>query len=483
MAGQQKWELIDDLIHIYEKVPYTVRKDSLDDLLFSRHKDRLTEKVKEKVKEQIPQLPPLVSDTFNVFYKLRPQFLDESQIVPEFLVNKRVLEKVMNTDTFNELKSTTTLDDVNSAIATVILTENLYKELKTKLKEIKEHTEQIQQLRNQLQNACNKGTCNRQLADQVAQQMQQHANAMQNLVTQGAVSVAVRKAKREHEDVQNAMAALGFGNEPGRPLKVDPEKAIKLASELKHNHQLMEMTKLLGRMRNLLRSTSKAKPKKSNLELHNISMGRDLERMLPSELLKLRKCRRIFFMDYYEGKLLHYNIKRREKEAKGPIVMAVDMSGSMRGEREQWAKAVSLATIDIAVKEKRSWAFVAFDKRIKAVKVFVKPPAPEDVLEIMKIGANGGTDYELPLKEAMKIIEQEKDFTRADILFISDGECALSEEFLRSFDEFKKRKNVHVIGTLISGRPKVMKEFCGEVLALNGCIDTKAAEAIFQKIV
>jgi len=33
--------------------------------------------------------------------------------------------------------------------------------------------------------------------------------------------------------------------------------------------------------------------------------------------------------------LLHYDLKRREKEAKGPIVIALDLSGSMAREKEQ----------------------------------------------------------------------------------------------------------------------------------------------------
>jgi len=475
--------ILESLLSIYEKVPYTVKKDSLDDLLFNRHKDKLVEKVKEKVEEPLPQIPPLIADTFNVFYKPQPLFLDEPQIAPEFLVNKRVLEKVMKTDIFKELKAATALDDVNSAIATAILTEKLYEELKTRLKEIKEHTEQIQQLRNQLKDACSQGTCDQQIVSQLAQQMQQHANAMQNTITQGAVSVAVRKAQQEYEDVQGAIAGLGFGNGPGQDLEIDPETAIQLAAELKHNQQLRKMIELLGRMRNLLGSTAKAKLRPSRLELHSIKMGRDLARLLPSEVLKLRKYKPVFYKDYYEGRLLHYNLKKREKEVKGPIVMAVDLSGSMVGEKEQWAKAVALATMDIAVKEKRSWAFIAFDSKIKDVKVFKKPPKPEDVLEIMRIGASGGTNYELPLEEAMRIIEQEQDFTKADILFISDGECAVSPGFLKDFEHFKKRKNVHVVGVLISGKPAVMKEFCDEVLALRGRLDERAAEAIFKKLV
>jgi len=103
------------------------------------------------------------------------------------------------------------------------------------------------------------------------------------------------------------------------------------------------------------------------------------------------------------------------------------------------------------VKDKRPWAFVAFDARIKDVKVFRKQPKPEEVLEIMKIGASGGTNYELPLREIMRIIEQEKEFTKADVLFISDGECNIQQEFLEEFISFKRKYNVRTIGVLIGG--------------------------------
>jgi len=66
--------MLDSLLRIYEKVPYTVKRDGLDDLLFSRHKDRLTEKVKEKV-EFISQLPPLIADTFSIFLQAQSTIL------------------------------------------------------------------------------------------------------------------------------------------------------------------------------------------------------------------------------------------------------------------------------------------------------------------------------------------------------------------------------------------------------------------------
>jgi len=472
----EKKRLLEILAKIYERVPYTVRKDSLDDLFFSRHRDRIAEKVKQKIEEPLPQIPPLITDTFNVFYKPSPKFLDDSQIAHEYLVNKRVLEKVMKTEPFNELKQSTVLDDVNSALATVIFLDTLYQELKRKLKEMKEHTEQIQQLKNQLQDAGRRG--NQQQVEQIMQQIQQHSQEMQNLVKQGAISVAARKAQQNFQSVQSAIQSMGFGNQPGERVMVDPETAIQLAAEIQQNEHIRKMIEMLGRMRNLLRSTSRAKPKPSRMELHRITMGRDIERLIPSEILKLRKYRRVFYKDYYEGRLLSYELRRREDEVKGPIVVAMDLSGSMKGAREQWAKAVALATIDQAVREKRAWGMIAFDKTIKYSRIFRKPPSPQEVLEIMKLGASGGTDFENPLRESMKFVEELGD--KADILFISDGDCTVSEAFLKQFLQFKKQKGVRVMGVLITGVARVMRRFSDNMLELRGALSNEAAEEVFK---
>ena len=126
------------------------------------------------------------------------------------------------------------------------------------------------------------------------------------------------------------------------------------------------------------------------------------------------------------------------------------------------------------MKDKRPWAFVAFDAKIRDVKIFKKPPKPEEVLEIMKIGASGGTNYELPLREVMRIIEQEKDFTKADVLFISDGECSIPPEFLEEFISFKRKCNVRTIGVLISGIPDVIARSSDEVFGLKPSRDLMA---------
>ena len=123
----------------------------MDDLLFGKHRERLMDRIKT-LPEQLPQIPPLISDTFCAFYKLHPKFLDDSQIAPEFLVNKCVLAKMMKTDAFSELKESTTLDDINSAIAATIFVEKLYDELKRELEKMREHTEAIQKLRSELKN-------------------------------------------------------------------------------------------------------------------------------------------------------------------------------------------------------------------------------------------------------------------------------------------------------------------------------------------
>ena len=43
---------------------------------------------------------------------------------------------------------------------------------------------------------------------------------------------------------------------------------------------------------------------------------------------------------------------------------------------------------------------------------------------------NGGTNFETPMRKAMSLIEEDG-FEKADVVFITDGECELNEAYAR----------------------------------------------------
>lgn len=72
-----------------------------------------------------------------------------------------------------------------------------------------------------------------------------------------------------------------------------------------------------------------------------------------------------------------------------------------------------------------------------------------DVLEVAEPLFNGGTDFQRPLTEARQIIEAGGRFERADVVFVTDGLCRVTPEFLAEFDTFKKRTGARVFAVLV----------------------------------
>ena len=59
---------------------------------------------------------------------------------------------------------------------------------------------------------------------------------------------------------------------------------------------------------------------------------------------------------------------------------------------------------------------------------------------------SGGTSFDNAIKDACKIAAE---MDKPDIVFITDGECSLSETSLRDFEEFKTRTGARLVGILL----------------------------------
>jgi hypothetical protein len=77
----------------------------------------------------------------------------------------------------------------------------------------------------------------------------------------------------------------------------------------------------------------------------------------------------------------------------------------------------------------------------------------------------GRTDYETPLTEALRLIQG--GFQNADVVFITDGECAVSEQFAENFRKAKNERRFTVAGLLLDsdspGFTFSLEPFCERV--------------------
>jgi uncharacterized protein with von Willebrand factor type A (vWA) domain len=217
-------------------------------------------------------------------------------------------------------------------------------------------------------------------------------------------------------------------------------------------------------------------------------MGNDLGRLVPSEMMKLGHplLRMEFNKKFLERALIQYRMEAVEKEAKGPIVVCIDNSTSMAGAREVWSKAVALALCQIAVDQKRAFAVVHFNKQIQRTDMFVedKKVDPAQLLESMAFFSGGGTNFDVPLSFAFATTTEkfkDKGKGKADIIFITDGECEISDDMVKKMDEAKKATGVKLYSICIGDHAQQLEEVSDHYTSLRDLADDQALkETVFS---
>jgi Mg-chelatase subunit ChlD len=249
---------------------------------------------------------------------------------------------------------------------------------------------------------------------------------------------AIRKAIRTARDaVQEAEAGLeGMSTPlglslPGTSVATNSGPANLAAireahSRVSSSHRLRRIAELAGRLERVAAAKARSKVRPGVGEVHGITLGGDLARLLPSELVALRRPRlRLHLLArLLQGKALCYSMEGREPQSRGPIVVLLDESGSMReADKDVWSKAVALALLSTATKQKRAWHMVAFNGAItREVTIPAGKATANDIQKALDHGCSGGTDFDAPVLRAVEIIRESPTMKQADVVVITDGE-------------------------------------------------------------
>ena len=147
-------------------------------------------------------------------------------------------------------------------------------------------------------------------------------------------------------------------------------------------------------------------------EITDIELGADLGRLLPSELVKLthRTRRLLLLKNLLERQAMQYQLSGNEPLGKGPLVVLLDKIRLHGRARDIWATALSLALLDQAQRERRTFALLAFDYRVKFEAV-VKPgePLPEEALFT---ACAGGTEIADAVARGLELIATNQGHSR-----------------------------------------------------------------------
>lgn len=109
-------------------------------------------------------------------------------------------------------------------------------------------------------------------------------------------------------------------------------------------------------------------------------------------------------------------------------------------------------------------------------------------MEAAETFLGGGTDFETPLNEAIQLMSGERNaYSKADIVFITDGECGISESFLHSYKNTKKALKFRTTGILLdkgngSCSIESLKVFCDAIFRTSEMDEDGIAKTIISSV-
>jgi hypothetical protein len=209
-------------------------------------------------------------------------------------------------------------------------------------------------------------------------------------------------------------------------------------------------------------------------ETRGLCRSDDLARMLPSEACMLAKGRtqpvakRLFFAKFVQQSLLSYErdgwhvqptrvpnplIREvRPTADRGPILLCIDTSGSMRGVREQVAKALTLECMRAAKEQERGCFVYCFSgpSDVRELELSVDAEGSIDrLLSFLEKVFNGGSDLNEPMKRCMDKLHK-AEWSNSDVLIVSDGELRCPQEALmKQLVGAKDKWNLRVHGVVL----------------------------------
>ena len=243
-------------------------------------------------------------------------------------------------------------------------------------------------------------------------------------------------------------AGFGWGLGAGELVKHDAATLLNWLRKIEGNSELKRLCDLLGRLmanekikelEEITTTVEYETPKLDSTvkeEIAGITFGRHIEDVVPSELAACGDpdLETLFDLKFIEGRLMSFEktgvtfekrtearsqtVEREKEDGRGPVILCIDTSGSMSGEPETVAKAVSLGIVLRARNEKRKCYLIKFSTCVEAQNVG-DGASLDAIIGFLSSSFNGGTDADAALKAGIKVMEQ-NDYRKADLLVVSD---------------------------------------------------------------
>ncbi|MDE6446816.1 MAG: hypothetical protein K2L35_00670, partial [Muribaculaceae bacterium] len=136
----------------------------------------------------------------------------------------------------------------------------------------------------------------------------------------------------------------------------------------------------------------------SRSDISGVTIGNDLNSMLPSELALLgtKDTENLFYRRYVQNRLQLFSSASRSfevvDEKSGPIYICLDTSGSMKGEPEVMAKTLALAVAIVAQRDRRPICIINYSYNLSFFVLTNLQRQRKKFLSFLSHSYNGGND-------------------------------------------------------------------------------------------
>ncbi|MBI3001139.1 MAG: hypothetical protein HYY46_22195 [Deltaproteobacteria bacterium] len=464
-------------------------------------------KLEEDGSTFLPHFASLLQDLFCLLFKYNVLLRKDHEVIPSAALNHILLNSLTQGNLYPILREQTLLDEAKSGLCTLLVGEAFLSLLKSEkvltrrdmldLWDIKKQEEIVEEKRQELENAeeiaeeqlSKEGKKNFDRAKERiegefdgAEALLRHKTArlkeeMKQLEGRAAALFQAEAIKVAHRLEDAAEEAETWGTTLGTGQRSPPGQKLELGKRLAGNEKLKKLARMVGRMKFHAMALRKKIFERASEEVLEVERGDAIQRLLPHELLTLHHpiLRKDFCRRFLDQELLQYSLRGIEEKGKGPMVVCLDGSSSMAGDKEIWSKAVTLTLLEIARRQRRlfrSICFAAEETPLQILEMNARARYDVEIEKVMDLAEyfpGGGTDFEKPLDAALDCLKNSR-YKKGDIVFITDGECQVSPEWAEQFRKEKEKLGFSLFSILIDVGPSslgTLKEFSDRITTVS----------------
>lgn len=286
----------------------------------------------------------------------------------------------------------------------------------------------------------------------------------QNEVLKSVLRESLKSVTREVETMKKLERLYTTGIRPGIGSEFDLEEDAEKVLRLARTADVSKILEVLSLIPDVVKKTRKKYERFNRGEFDGYDLGSDLERLVPTQLAFPRKY---LLLNYVESKLLLYD--KKISKSLGPLYLLTDKSGSMEGEKIEWAKATAIALLIKSRREVREFYLRFFDGAPHDLIRISRKASFSEFLNLIRnlarVKSGGGTDITKAITTACDDIIGSGLIKRdSDIVVITDGEDTLSVTTLR---RKLKQANARLFSVMIQGDNKDLRVLSEKYLTVN----------------